>query len=285
MTHRVVKGSENPLDFAANYFEKVLLGQHIRHQNYAYISATPLNRRSFIRWSTQAFRGFEEVDGMLVTTHDMDAMYKSLCGDFPLSLIEDASSFMKPSEDKDDPCLVSSAEGPIQASPAAEDAKQHIQFDGEDAKPRPKYLFKELMHIINFIYLYSEAWSFLKLLYAERKRVAVNEIIEGIHEHGELLMGSKMPDTECLEEMKEPTLTEVVKELYSHVQSDIQFDPWGFPSGSLLDPDCGNSYQEFDYNVQKQLSEREAMLDVIKEDNPPTAADARATEKKKKKKK
>eukprot|EP00397_Hematodinium_sp_SG-2012_P061095 GEMP01080409.1.p1 GENE.GEMP01080409.1~~GEMP01080409.1.p1 ORF type:complete len:290 (+),score=59.00 GEMP01080409.1:36-872(+) len=255
---QVVNGAENPVAFAANYFEK-------------------------------AFRGVRSAD-LYVTIPEMELFYKDLCADFAVSVIEDAATFLEPAPDTIKPPR--SDGSPIKKSSAAEEARQHLCLDGEDAKPRPKYSFSALLDVIEFMFLYREARLLLNELFENKETLPADEIIQALQDRGKKEIGVSMPSADCLQGSADLTLPEVVNSL-SRCLPDLQANPWGFPPGLLLETGYSANVKEFEAGIQKQIQKREDLLDGMTKKMqekqsmpiPGSASNAPSPEKRKKKKK
>lgn len=94
------KDEDKPLDVLVDYFESVTSGTHVAFREYAYITATPYNRVSFLKlfWKTYAQMALK---GAAMSVRDYLSLLRLLCPDFPeeltdqlpQSITDDAMSF------------------------------------------------------------------------------------------------------------------------------------------------------------------------------------------------
>lgn len=77
-----------PLDFIANYFAEVLNGTHVLLRDFAYISACPHNRWSFVLVIQDSFGRLSP--NQELSAHDLLELLRLFCPDFPLELVVDA---------------------------------------------------------------------------------------------------------------------------------------------------------------------------------------------------
>ena len=78
-----------PLDFIASYFSEVLNGTHVLLREFAYVSACPHNRWSFVRVVQESFAGVSPTQHEL-SAADLLQLLRLFCPDFPLELVTDA---------------------------------------------------------------------------------------------------------------------------------------------------------------------------------------------------
>ena len=78
-----------PLDFIASYFSEVLNGTHVLLREFAYVSACPHNRWSFVRVVQESFAGVSPAQHEL-SAADLLQLLRLFCPDFPLELVTDA---------------------------------------------------------------------------------------------------------------------------------------------------------------------------------------------------
>ena len=77
-----------PLDFIANYFAEVLNGTHVLLRDFAYISACPHSRWSFVLVIQDSFGRLSP--NQELSAHDLLELLRLFCPDFPLELVVDA---------------------------------------------------------------------------------------------------------------------------------------------------------------------------------------------------
>ena len=76
---------ERPLDLLNEYFNTTLRGEHILLREYAFVSATQLNRKSFLQQVKKVFHSTPHYK--VITALDYHQMICLVCSDFPRSLI------------------------------------------------------------------------------------------------------------------------------------------------------------------------------------------------------
>ena len=79
-----------PYRYLADYFSRVGAGQHVLHQDYAYISTTPHNRASFVKLFWRSYRSIGN-HGDLLTAKEYHALIQLLCPDFPFNIVQSAA--------------------------------------------------------------------------------------------------------------------------------------------------------------------------------------------------
>ncbi len=79
---------DKPLDLLNEYFNTTLKGEHILLREYAFVSATQLNRKSFLKQVRKVFH--QTPHYRVVTALDYHQMICLVCSDFPRSLIAEA---------------------------------------------------------------------------------------------------------------------------------------------------------------------------------------------------
>lgn len=76
---------ERPLDLLNEYFNTTLRGEHILLREYAFVSATQLNRKSFLQQVKKVFHSTPHYK--IITALDYHQMICLVCSDFPRNLI------------------------------------------------------------------------------------------------------------------------------------------------------------------------------------------------------
>jgi lipopolysaccharide biosynthesis protein len=76
---------EKPLDILNEYFNTTLKGEHILLREYAFVSATQLNRKSFLQQVKKVFHSTPHYK--VITALDYQQMICLVCSDFPRQLI------------------------------------------------------------------------------------------------------------------------------------------------------------------------------------------------------
>lgn len=76
---------ERPLDLLNEYFNTTLRGEHILLREYAFVSATQLNRKSFLQQVKKVFHSTPHY--RIITALDYHQMICLVCSDFPRNLI------------------------------------------------------------------------------------------------------------------------------------------------------------------------------------------------------
>ena len=87
-----------PLVFLLEYFKSVQNGSHVKFREYAYISATPHNRASFIKLLNQSYFNLSK-DGVTMKTKDYLPLLQLLCSDFPPNLVQLVGALHPPNTD------------------------------------------------------------------------------------------------------------------------------------------------------------------------------------------
>lgn len=76
---------EKPLDLLNEYFNTTLRGEHILLREYAFVSSTHLNRKSFLQQVRKVFH--QTPHYKIVTALDYHQMICLVCSDFPRTLV------------------------------------------------------------------------------------------------------------------------------------------------------------------------------------------------------
>jgi hypothetical protein len=76
---------EKPLDLLNQYFNTALKGEHILLREYAFVSATQLNRKSFLQQVNKVFHSSPHFK--VITALDYHQMICLVCSDFPRNLM------------------------------------------------------------------------------------------------------------------------------------------------------------------------------------------------------
>ena len=76
---------EKPLDLLNEYFNTTLKGEHILLREYAFVSATQLNRKSFLQQVKKVFHSTPHYK--VINALDYQQMICLVCSDFPRQLI------------------------------------------------------------------------------------------------------------------------------------------------------------------------------------------------------
>ena len=76
---------EKPLEILNDYFNTTLRGEHILLREYAFVSATQLNRKSFLQQVKKVFHSTPHYK--VITALDYQQMICLVCSDFPRQLI------------------------------------------------------------------------------------------------------------------------------------------------------------------------------------------------------
>ena len=82
-----------PFELLANYFENVRNGSHVVLREYTFVSATPLNRRSFIAIVWQTYSHVPECQQPMQLV-ELLSLLRLLCSDFPLAEMEKVSRIL-----------------------------------------------------------------------------------------------------------------------------------------------------------------------------------------------
>ena len=80
-----------PLELLAEYFKCVQMGTHVTFREFAFVSATPHNRASFLRLFHQTYLELAE-QGDMMKCGDYLSLLRLLCGDFSADLVERVGS-------------------------------------------------------------------------------------------------------------------------------------------------------------------------------------------------
>jgi centriolar satellite-associated tubulin polyglutamylase complex regulator 1 len=81
--------NDRPLQFFHTYFQNVTSGEHVLFREFKFISATPYNRRCFLRIFRGTYRSLpSEHELSLFSYHQL---LTAFCSDFPFSLLRNAS--------------------------------------------------------------------------------------------------------------------------------------------------------------------------------------------------
>lgn len=80
--------TERPLEFIHQYFRGVLKGDNVVLREFAYVSASPRNRISFIMNFEEAYKDSKWTEA--ITADDYHQLLKLLCPDFPFALVNRA---------------------------------------------------------------------------------------------------------------------------------------------------------------------------------------------------
>ena len=78
---------DKPLDLLNDYFNTTLKGEHILLREYAFVSATALNRKCFLQQVKKVFHSTPYYK--VITALDYHQMLCLVCSDFPRSLMID----------------------------------------------------------------------------------------------------------------------------------------------------------------------------------------------------
>jgi hypothetical protein len=76
---------EKPIDLLNEYFNTTLKGEHILLREYAFVSATQLNRKSFLQQVRKVFHSTPHYK--VITALDYHQMICLVCSDFPRNLL------------------------------------------------------------------------------------------------------------------------------------------------------------------------------------------------------
>lgn len=79
------RSDNKPLDLLDEYFNTTLRGEHILLREYAFVSATQLNRKSFLQQIKKVFHSTPHYK--VITALDYHQMICLVCSDFPRNLI------------------------------------------------------------------------------------------------------------------------------------------------------------------------------------------------------
>ena len=79
-----------PFHFLADYFKRVVTGNHVTLREYAFITATPYNQRCFIKLFWDTYKNIAEM-GQAMTCIEYYSLLRLLCYDFPQDMIHSVS--------------------------------------------------------------------------------------------------------------------------------------------------------------------------------------------------
>lgn len=79
-------GKTKPFHFLADYFKRVVSGNHIALREYAFITATPYNQRCFIKLFWDSYKNVAET-GQAMTCTEHYSLLRLLCYNFPQDMI------------------------------------------------------------------------------------------------------------------------------------------------------------------------------------------------------
>lgn len=82
-----------PLPFLQDYFQRVRTGNHVFRRKYSFVSATPYNRRSFIKLIWQAFINIIR-EKVPMKGSDYHQLMELVCTDFPIEIIHQVMSVL-----------------------------------------------------------------------------------------------------------------------------------------------------------------------------------------------
>ncbi|GMH33681.1 hypothetical protein BSKO_01515 [Bryopsis sp. KO-2023] len=88
VNHLVSSQVDNPADCLLDYLSGVLVGNHVLNRDFAYVSATPYNRRALLNVTKDVLQSMSEAGPM--TMADCHNMLRMVCPDFPLGPIKNA---------------------------------------------------------------------------------------------------------------------------------------------------------------------------------------------------
>jgi hypothetical protein len=99
--HILVREKKNPkfqpIPFLLSYFDRVRAGTHVFGRKFHFVSATPHNRKSFIKVYWQSFVRIIQEEKLL-NSSDHHQLLQLLCQDFPLSLCNQVMEIRKKSD-------------------------------------------------------------------------------------------------------------------------------------------------------------------------------------------
>ena len=84
----VTKQQDEPFEFARSYFHQVRTGKHVIGTSYSFICESNYNRRAFVYYLVDAFKGFE--DSSELTAMEFYHMIQTICPNFPKSIVLEA---------------------------------------------------------------------------------------------------------------------------------------------------------------------------------------------------
>lgn len=79
-----------PFHFLADYFKRVVSGNHVALREYSFITATPYNRRCFIKLFWDSYHNVSET-GQVMTCLEHYSFLRLLCYNFPQDMIHTIS--------------------------------------------------------------------------------------------------------------------------------------------------------------------------------------------------
>lgn len=75
-----------PFHFLADYFKRVVSGNHVALREYSFITATPYNRRCFIKFLWDSYKNIAET-GQVMTCTEYYSLLRLLCYNFPQDMV------------------------------------------------------------------------------------------------------------------------------------------------------------------------------------------------------
>jgi len=84
---------DKPLEGLLNYFNSVLVGDHVLLREFEFVNATPRNRLAFVRMTVEAYQNTSE--DKLMTCNDHFQLVSLLCPDFPTQHHDDATKLLR----------------------------------------------------------------------------------------------------------------------------------------------------------------------------------------------
>eukprot|EP00931_Biecheleriopsis_adriatica_P108766 TRINITY_DN83061_c0_g1_i1.p1 TRINITY_DN83061_c0_g1~~TRINITY_DN83061_c0_g1_i1.p1 ORF type:complete len:386 (-),score=93.81 TRINITY_DN83061_c0_g1_i1:84-1241(-) len=157
------KGNEQSAsELLGSYFQAVLQGEHTQSNSYRYLKTTPENRRAFVVLLRRALHKLEsDGNSLAVTVNDFHDLLLPVCGDFPLSVVEEAAEYASHA-DGNLHRLIGEARpfGTQQTSPETSDRGCH----GEES---PLLVLRSLQRLLEFCFVYSEVLFVVKHLFQE----------------------------------------------------------------------------------------------------------------------
>eukprot|EP01027_Heterolobosea_sp_BB2_P016923 GEZU01024020.1.p1 GENE.GEZU01024020.1~~GEZU01024020.1.p1 ORF type:complete len:180 (-),score=33.76 GEZU01024020.1:45-584(-) len=79
--------TDKPLEFIADYFNKVVAGTHVIKREYAFVNASLHNRKAFADAFYETYKTLENDKGRVFTCSEYTQLVRLLCNDFPVKLI------------------------------------------------------------------------------------------------------------------------------------------------------------------------------------------------------
>mmetsp|Transcript_41281 Transcript_41281/g.74642 ORF Transcript_41281/g.74642 Transcript_41281/m.74642 type:complete len:187 (+) Transcript_41281:52-612(+) len=140
------------LELLADFFGRLADGTHVQHRNFAYVTATPLNRKAFVHWLRNALSVLPmPPDSMSCTVRDFHDMLVEMCPDFPLQMVEDAARLS--SVDKEEElCRVGETTAQLENDTEAAVMMPEAE-PGWTGPAAPRYVMKSLHHNVELIFL------------------------------------------------------------------------------------------------------------------------------------